>query len=98
MWALFAKIRNTVKTIEERVQFAKTKQGLLIVQGKHVLCGTVMSKEVGLRSWLNLDIERCKTRFLDSHLAWGLPPGADPAAERERLELIEAEHDSELAN
>ncbi len=46
-WALFNKIRNTVKKIEESEQFAKTKQGLLIVQGKHVPYDTVMSKEAG---------------------------------------------------
>ncbi len=44
-WALVNRIRNTVKAIEGSARFATTKHGLLIVQGKHVLYDTVMSKE-----------------------------------------------------
>ena len=53
LWALFSKIRATVKIVEESSQFAYTKRGLLIVQGKHVLYDSVMSKEAGLSIWLN---------------------------------------------
>jgi hypothetical protein len=96
LWALFNRIRNMVKAMEESAQFAKAKQGLLIVQGKHAFYDAVMSKEAGLSIWLNQHVERCRVRFLDSHHAWGLPEGADPAAERERLDFRKAEYNSEL--
>ena len=40
VWALFSKIRAATKIIEESSQFAKTKRGLLIMQGKRVRVGS----------------------------------------------------------
>ena len=77
-------------------QLGDSGNDLLILQGKHFLADAVLAKDADMSCWIDLDLERCKVRFLKSSHEWGERRDATDADAKDSLKLKESQQSGQF--
>ena len=98
IWSLYPAILDAINTIaNSRLYDENGQSGVVIIQGRHVMCDTRLIEESNCDLWLDQDdIDICIIRYLTGKRKWDVPTDASAADIELAPRQKETQHDSNI--